>query len=55
MFIVPDENTIKLYTAHNGNVWYSQNIGPPIDSGQQLDAFLLFIFSRYVQGGGVGV
>ena len=52
MFIVPDENTIKLYTANTGNVWYSQNIGPPIDSGQQLDAFLL---SSVVSGIGLTV
>jgi hypothetical protein len=36
-----DERVTKLYTAKNGLVWYSDGIGPPVNSEKIVDNFLL--------------
>lgn len=41
MVNTPDENIIKLYTATDKRVWYSVGIGPPVNSNQLVDEFLL--------------
>jgi len=41
MVTTPDENIIKLYTAPDKRVWYSVGIGPPVNSNQLVDEFLL--------------
>lgn len=35
-----EETTIKLHTDKNQHVWYSKNIGPPVNSGVIVDEFL---------------
>lgn len=37
---VPEEQTLKLHTAPDGCVWYSKNIGPPVNSEKIADEFL---------------
>lgn len=37
---IKDEATIKIHTAADGCVWYSEGVGPPQNSGQQADVFL---------------
>jgi len=41
MYGPKDENTIKLHTATDGNVWYSKGISAPKNSEQIVDSFLL--------------
>lgn len=40
MFPTPEEQTLKLHTANDGCVWYSKNIGPPVNSEKIADEFL---------------
>lgn len=37
---IKDEATIKIHTASDGCVWYSEGVGPPQNSGQRADVFL---------------
>jgi hypothetical protein len=39
--LVQDENTIKLHTDKNGEIWYARGISTAVNSNQQLDTFLL--------------
>lgn len=40
MYPVPEEQTLKLHTGLDGCVWYSKNIGPPVNSEKIVDEFL---------------
>ncbi|NDD52374.1 hypothetical protein EBZ39_00590 [bacterium] len=40
MYHTTEELTLKLHTAANGHVWYSKNIGPPVNSEKIVDEFL---------------
>lgn len=39
--LTQDENTTKLHTAKNGEIWYSKGIAAPKNSAQSVDTFLL--------------
>ena len=52
MYSVLDENVIKLHTHTDGRIWYSVGLGPPVNSTQLIDSFLL---SPPVTGLGVQV
>jgi hypothetical protein len=52
MYSVLDESVIKLHTDKDGRVWYSSGLGPPVNSTQMLDSFLL---SSTLNGMGVQV
>lgn len=41
MFSNPDEIAIKLHTDNDGHVWYAKGIGPPTNSEQIVDEFML--------------
>lgn len=39
--LTQDENTTKLHTDKNGEIWYARGIATPVNSNQHLDTFLL--------------
>lgn len=39
--VTTDENTIKLHTDKDGNIWYSKGVSTPQNSNKLVDTFLL--------------